>query len=103
MAGYGPIPAATARELAAEATWRRILTDPVDGQPVAVSHRRFPAPGLSRLLHTRDRTCRFPGCRKPARFCDLNHVRPYTDGGPTTAGNLLALCRRHHRAKHDGG
>ncbi|WP_165036550.1 HNH endonuclease signature motif containing protein, partial [Candidatus Protofrankia californiensis] len=102
IAGYGPIPAATARELAQEATWRRILTDPVDGQVVDVG-RRFPAPGLTRLVHARDRTCRFPGCRKPARSCDLDHIRPYADGGPTTKANLLALCRRHHRAKHEGG
>ncbi|WP_131785880.1 HNH endonuclease signature motif containing protein, partial [Protofrankia symbiont of Coriaria ruscifolia] len=102
LAGYGPIPAATARELAKEATWRRILTDPVNGQVVDVG-RRFPAPGLARLVHARDRTCRFPGCRKPARFCDLDHVRPYTAGGPTVEGNLLAVCRRHHRAKHVGG
>ncbi len=65
--------------------------------------RRFPAPGLARLVHARDRTCRFPGCRKPARFCDLDHVRPYTAGGQTTEGNLLTVCRRHHRAKHEGG
>ncbi|WP_131792744.1 HNH endonuclease signature motif containing protein, partial [Candidatus Protofrankia datiscae] len=103
LAGYGAIPAATARELAAETTWRRILTDPAAGnRPVEVS-RRFPAPGLARLLRTRERSCRFPGCRKPAQFCDLDHIRPHAVGGPTSEDNLLALCRRHHRAKHDGG
>ncbi|WP_165485557.1 transposase [Protofrankia symbiont of Coriaria ruscifolia] len=102
LAGYGPIPAATARELAKEATWRRILTDPTTGAPVDIG-RRFPAPGLARLLRTRERTCRFPGCQKPARFCDLDHVQPYANGGKTTEGNLLTLCRRHHRAKHNGG
>ncbi|SBW28709.1 HNH endonuclease [Candidatus Protofrankia californiensis] len=99
LAGYGPIPAATARQLAENATWRRILTDPVDGRVVDVG-RRFPSPGLVRA---RDRTCRFPGCRKPARSCDLDHVRPYAKGGPTSEGNLIVACRRHHRAKHDGG
>uniref|UniRef100_UPI0010417EF5 HNH endonuclease signature motif containing protein n=1 Tax=Candidatus Protofrankia californiensis TaxID=1839754 RepID=UPI0010417EF5 len=102
LAGYGPIPAATARQLAENATWRRILTDPVDGRVVDVG-RRFPSPGLARLVRARDRTCRFPGCRKPARSCDLDHVRPYAKGGPTSEGNLIAACRRHHRAKHDGG
>ncbi|WP_250291946.1 HNH endonuclease signature motif containing protein, partial [Frankia sp. CiP1_Cm_nod1] len=103
LAGYGPIPAALARELATDATWRRVLTDPAQGdRPVEVS-RRFPAPGLARLLRTRQRTCRFPGCRKPARFCDLDHIQPHSTGGPTSEENLLTLCRRHHRAKHDGG
>ncbi len=103
LTGYGPIPAAAARQLAENATWRRILTDPATGQPVEVGRRRFPSPGLARYVHARDRTCRFPGCRKPARFCDLDHVRSYADGGQTAEGNLLALCRRHHRAKHEGG
>src|SRR6266508_2482317 len=31
LAGYGPIPAQVARELAADGTWRRLLTDPVSG------------------------------------------------------------------------
>jgi len=35
LAGYGPIPADLARELAADATWRRILTDPVTGAVAA--------------------------------------------------------------------
>jgi len=32
----------------------------------------------------------------------LDHVEPFTgtdDGGATSADNLLALCRRHHRLK----
>ncbi|WP_165485701.1 HNH endonuclease signature motif containing protein [Protofrankia symbiont of Coriaria ruscifolia] len=68
-----------------------------------MGRRRFPAPGLARYVHAQDRTCRFPGCRKPARFCDLDHVRPYAEGGETVEGNLIAACRRHHRAKHEGG
>ncbi|KLL12416.1 hypothetical protein FrCorBMG51_05325 [Protofrankia coriariae] len=52
LAGYGPIPAATAHDLAADATWQRILTDPAAGhRPIEVS-RRFPAPELARLLRT---------------------------------------------------
>ncbi|WP_420848580.1 HNH endonuclease [Protofrankia coriariae] len=30
-------------------------------------------------------------------------MQPHSTGGPTSEANLLALCRRHHRAKHDGG
>ncbi|WP_420848654.1 HNH endonuclease [Protofrankia coriariae] len=30
-------------------------------------------------------------------------MHPHAVGGPTSEDNLLALCRRHHRAKHDGG
>jgi hypothetical protein len=30
---------------------------------------------------------------------DLDHTTPHDDGGPTTRGNLIPLCRRHHRLK----
>ncbi|WP_051265336.1 HNH endonuclease [Nakamurella lactea] len=48
---------------------------------------------------TRDRVCRHPGCRRPAENCDLDHRRPYDQGGPTCPCNLDCLCRSHHRAK----
>ncbi|WP_239311928.1 HNH endonuclease signature motif containing protein [Frankia sp. Cj3] len=102
LAGYGPIPAGLARDLAANATWRRLLTDPVDGHVVDVGRRRFPSPALARQIRARDWVCRFPGCRTPATICDLDHVRAYTEGGSTEAANLLTLCRHHHRLKHDG-
>jgi len=37
-----------------------------------------------------------------ARFCDLDHVRPWPIGR-TAARNLLSLCRRHHRIKQRPG
>lgn len=58
-----------------------------------------PSVALAELVRLRDRTCRFPGCRHPARRCDLDHVVAWPDG-PTTADNLAALCRHHHRLKH---
>jgi predicted restriction endonuclease len=42
--------------------------------------------------------CRWPGCTRSARTCDLDHIVPWPDG-PTTADNLIALCRGHHRLK----
>ncbi|MFC3998956.1 HNH endonuclease [Nocardiopsis sediminis] len=29
----------------------------------------------------------------------MGHTTPHHLGGPTSAGNLAALCRRHHRLK----
>ncbi|WP_353648353.1 DUF222 domain-containing protein [Nakamurella sp. A5-74] len=51
----------------------------------------------------RDRVCRFPGCRRPARQCDLDHRIPYDEGGSTTFDNLDVLCRYHHRIKTHAG
>ena len=28
--------------------------------------------------------------------CELHHIRPWQDGGPTSLDNLVALCVRHH-------
>ncbi len=40
-----------------------------------------------------------PGCDRPARDCDLDHTIPYSEGGPTHAGNLKCYCRTHHLVK----
>jgi hypothetical protein len=102
--GYGPIDAATARRIAAHGTWRRLVTDPVTGVVTDVSRNTYtPSADLVRLIVARDRVCQFPGCAMPARRCDIDHSVAFDDGGPTDACNCHALCRRHHRAKHEGG
>jgi hypothetical protein len=57
---------------------------------------------MRRALQRRDRGCRFPGCEN-RRFVDAHHVRHWAQGGETSLGNLVLLCRRHHRAVHEGG
>ena len=57
-------------------------------------------PHIRRALEERDRGCRFPGCA--SRFTEAHHVRHWADGGETKLSNLLLLCRRHHRAVHEG-
>ena len=61
-----------------------------------------PGNELAALVRARDGRCRFPGCSVAARFCDLDHVRPWPFGR-TAARNLLSLCRRHHRIKQRPG
>jgi Domain of unknown function (DUF222) len=102
LAGYGPIAAGHVRELAEQATWRRILTDPADGSVLEVSRRRHPGPGLARHVRARDATCRFPGCNKPAVDTDLDHTVARSKDGLTSQENLSAQCRHHHRLKHHG-
>jgi Domain of unknown function (DUF222) len=62
-----------------------------------------PSPALARLIRARTTTCSFPGCRRPARQCDLDHSIAYEDGGPTCPCNLAPLCRHHHRVKQAEG
>ncbi|MFW5469414.1 HNH endonuclease signature motif containing protein [Knoellia sp. CPCC 206435] len=70
--------------------------------PGEVEKRYRPSPALQRLVRLRDGHCRFPGCPVTARSCDLDHVIPWP-AGPTTATNLICLCRRHHRVKQRPG
>ncbi|WP_156119062.1 HNH endonuclease signature motif containing protein [Modestobacter caceresii] len=67
-------------------------------RPPAVD-RYTPTPAQYRFVRARDRTCRHPGCRRPAARTDLDHVRAHRDGGTTDCTNLCCLCRRHHRLK----
>lgn len=78
LAGYGPIPAAVARDLAAAGTWRRILTDLASGRPIDYGTTRYrPPEHLAGLVITRDPTCQFPGCRVAAHRCDMEHGIPH--------------------------
>jgi len=61
--------------------------------------RYEPTPAQRRFIRARDRTCRHPGCRRPAAQTDADHVHAYADGGATDCANLSSLCRRHHRLK----
>lgn len=107
IAGYGPIPAAVARDLAAGGTWRRILTDPASGRPLDYGTTRYRPPAhLAGLVITRDQTCQFPGCRVPAHLCDLDHGIPYNPEagtGPTSEINIGPKCRHHHQVKQCPG
>ncbi|UJA19700.1 DUF222 domain-containing protein [Thermoleophilia bacterium SCSIO 60948] len=63
---------------------------------------RVVPPQIRRALAGRDPACRFPGCSS-RRGLDAHHVRHWQDGGETALDNLVLVCRRHHRALHEGG
>lgn len=104
LAGYGAIPASVARELAADGKWKRFITDPQTGNLLDYGRQSYEPPqALIDFLIARDRTCRFPGCRRSAALSDIDHAQSWETGGRTSPDNLGALCRRHHRLKtHDG-
>ncbi len=51
---------------------------------------------LRRAAAARDRHCRYPGCRQPVMACQVHHIVPRSEGGPTKLTNLLNLCSFHH-------
>ena len=101
--GYGTITATMARHIATDptATWRRLLTDD-EGRVLHAGTTTYrPPTHMTRTVIARDAHCMFPGCRRKARHNDLDHVQAFRDGDQTTTANLMSLCRRHHRLKHD--
>lgn len=100
LAGYGAIPASVAREIASDARWKRFITEPITGNLLDFGRESYEPPqALKDFLIARDRTCRFPGCRRSAILSDLDHAQSWQSGGVTSIENLGALCRRHHKLK----
>lgn len=103
LSGHGPIPASIGRRLAADAKWRKFITDPLTGNLIDMGRESYsPSQPLIDYLNARDRICRFPGCSQPARVSDIDHAIPWDEGGETSRSNLGLLCRRHHRLKTHG-
>jgi hypothetical protein len=52
---------------------------------------------LRRAVILRDRKCQWPGgCDRPASQCEPHHLRPRSEGGETSLGNLRLFCWAHH-------
>ncbi|MGJ9372736.1 DUF222 domain-containing protein [Nesterenkonia sp. CF4.4] len=106
-------PAATATAAPTDPPVATTLTEPPvattpTGPPVGalgplhrVYESRFVPQLLRRAIEFRDGTCQAPGCMVAAEHCDIDHQIPWPHG-ETTAANLWALCRKHHRLKTAG-
>jgi hypothetical protein len=51
---------------------------------------------LRRAATARHPHCAFPGCDQPASVCQIHHLIPRSEGGPTALRNLVPLCAFHH-------
>ncbi len=95
------VSAETSQRLSRDASLVEMRHD-ADGDVLDVGRKtRTIPPSIRRALAARDTSCRFPGCT--SRRCDAHHVHHWADGGATSLDNLVLLCRRHHRAIHEGG
>lgn len=104
LAGYGPIVADIARQIADQhnGEWRFAVTDEAGNIETGITRRR-PTRAQRRQVEMTQQTCSFPGCRMPSTESDLDHTQPFSEGGPTTAGNLAPLCRHDHRVRRSAG
>jgi Domain of unknown function (DUF222)/HNH endonuclease len=70
---------------------------PAVSLPLDVGAATLTVPGhLRRAVITRDRHCAFPGCTQPPPACQVHHLQPRAEGGPTRLDNLILLCAFHH-------
>ncbi len=101
IAGVGPIPVATATEYLGEAFLKLLVIDGVDIKTIAHMGRAIPAP-LRTALEERDRVCQVPKCDVTLGL-EIDHIKPFAEGGAASLENLVRLCKRHHLQKtHDG-
>ena len=104
LSWVGQIPNATARRLACDAEFFRIVLDPRNGLPLDVGGAyRIVPPWIRKAVLARDRTCRWPGCDAPHAWLDIHHTMPWEEYHRTQVDELLALCRFHHVRVHECG
>ncbi len=101
IAGVGPIPVATATEYLGEAFLKLLILDGTEIRTIAHMGRAIPAK-LRTGIEERDRVCQVPTCDVTLGL-EIDHIKPFAEGGPTTFENLVRLCKRHHLQKtHEG-
>jgi Domain of unknown function (DUF222) len=100
LGGYGPVIADIARQVTERqqsSQWKWTLTHPDSGMVLDTGiTRRRPNATQQRWVEAENPTCTFPGCRMPAEECDIDHLRPWAEDGPTAVGNLNPDCRHDH-------
>jgi len=97
------VPAFVARQNACNAGTQRQILDG-DGRIIALGtpNRTFNA-AQRKAITARDGTCIIPGCHAPAAWCEIHHVTPHAEGGPTHVDNGVPLCWWHHRTIETSG
>ncbi|GFG87617.1 HNH endonuclease signature motif containing protein [Mycolicibacter algericus] len=93
--GGGTVPAPLLARLVNGGATVKPLRHP-EGLPAEPHYR--PSAALAAFVRARDLACRFPGCDRPASYCDVDHAIAYPFG-PTHPANLRCLCRKHHLLK----
>ncbi len=70
-----------------------------DGQPLYLGRtQRAPNQAQRMALFARDQAC--VDCGLAAQACDIHHILPWEQGGPTNIDNLVLLCPKCHRRAH---
>jgi len=98
-----PLSSSTIERMACDCSVSRVL---LSEESVVIDmgrSRRVIAGPAKRALKARDGHCVWPGCERPASWCDGHHLVHWIRGGSTDLDNLVLLCHRHHWKVHEGG
>ncbi len=95
------VSAETSRRIACDAAVVPIRHDANDDLLDVGRRTRTVPPSIRRALVPATAPAASHGCT--SRRCDAHHLEHWADGGATSLDNLVLLCRRHHRAVHEGG
>jgi Domain of unknown function (DUF222) len=95
--GFGTlIPTCRVLDLDCEAQTVGVVVNSTGGVMSYGRTRRLVSPSMRLALIARDQGCTFPGCDRPATWCEAHHFREWADSGPTDLDNLGLVCGYHH-------
>jgi Domain of unknown function (DUF222) len=96
-----PISSETVKRWACDCSLTRVLMK--DSVVIDVGRSERTIKGQRRkALIARDQHCQWPGCDRPASWCDGHHIVHWTLGGSGEIENQILLCHRHHVLVHEG-
>jgi hypothetical protein len=96
-----PISSKTVERWACDCAISRVLLQDSVVIDVGRAERTIKGP-RRRALIARDQHCQWPGCERPASWCDGHHVVHWLHGGGGEIENQILLCHRHHWLAHEG-
>jgi len=111
LPGWGPVLAELARQIAAEAR-QRWHANIYNGHGRLIARKRIRArvteptgsvAAERAFVKARDKTCRYPGCRVPAKVCDIDHTIERRHGGRDHRDENATCCPYHHQGRHRHG
>ena len=101
--GLTPVPRETVERCLCDSAITVVVVGEA-GQVMAASRtRRTVTPKERKVITSKHPTCAVPACDRPAHACDIHHLVAWADGGETSIGNSVPICRYHHRLLHEGG
>src|SRR4030088_651344 len=91
-----PISSKTVERGACDCSVTRVLMQDSVVIDVGRAKRVISGP-TKRALRARDGHCTWPGCERPASWCDGHHLVSWIHGGSTNLDQLVLLCHKHYR------